>query len=239
MATKRLNSELRDLNENPPDNFSAGPVYLDHKRDLFHWEATLIGPEDSLYSGGIFFLDINFSKDHPFRPPKIKFTTKIYHPNISAKGEIMDLDILEDKWNPTITIRQVFNSIIALLIDPKKPKSAPLYFPIRHRYGRKKTRNHWDNIDKEMARAWTTKYGKYDDDTPEVEMRKYIYNRHNDIRCKGVEKPTSVKKKGGGSGCHMYETIVNPKTGRKVSIFGRIGKNVLSNYMLKIGGINI
>ena len=62
-----------------------------------------MGPPDSPYSGGVFFLNITFPTDYPFKPPKVSFTTKIYHPNINANGSIC-LDILRDQWSPALTI---------------------------------------------------------------------------------------------------------------------------------------
>ena len=58
---------------------------------------------DSPYAGGVFFLSIMFPTDYPFKPPKVSFTTKIYHPNINANGSIC-LDILRDQWSPALTI---------------------------------------------------------------------------------------------------------------------------------------
>lgn len=58
---------------------------------------------DSPYTGGVFFLSITFPTDYPFKPPKVSFTTKIYHPNINANGSIC-LDILRDQWSPALTI---------------------------------------------------------------------------------------------------------------------------------------
>lgn len=58
---------------------------------------------DSPYSGGVFFLSITFPTDYPFKPPKVAFSTKIYHPNINSNGSIC-LDILRDQWSPALTI---------------------------------------------------------------------------------------------------------------------------------------
>lgn len=113
MALKRIQKELEEINDDPPSNCSAGPV----GDDMFHWSATIMGPGDSPYSGGIFFLNIRFPGDYPFKPPKISFETRIYHCNISSNGAIC-LDILKDHWSPALTLSKILLSISSLLTDP-------------------------------------------------------------------------------------------------------------------------
>merc|ERR1712130_604329 len=112
-ATKRINKELADLTKDPPSSCSAGPV----GDDLFHWQSTIMGPKESPYEGGIFFLNIHFPTDYPFKPPKVQFTTKIYHCNVNNNGSIC-LDILQSQWSPALTISKVLLSVCSLLTDP-------------------------------------------------------------------------------------------------------------------------
>lgn len=145
MALKRINKELQDLGRDPPAQCSAGPV----GDDLFHWQATIMGPPESPYQGGVFFLTIHFPTDYPFKPPKVAFTTRIYHPNINSNGSIC-LDILRSQWSPALTISKVLLSICSLLCDPNPddplvPEIARIFKTDRDKYT-------------ELAREWTRKY---------------------------------------------------------------------------------
>lgn len=113
MTTRRLNKELNDITHDPPSNCSAGII----NEDIFHWKATIMGPEDTPYHNGVFYLEIWFPSDFPFKPPKVNFITKIYHPNIDSSGNIC-LDILKDAWSPALSISKVLLSICSLLAEP-------------------------------------------------------------------------------------------------------------------------
>ena len=142
---QRITKELKEIQNDPPANCSAGP----EGDDMYEWQASIMGPKDSPYEGGVFWLKIHFPKDYPFKPPKVMFLTRIYHPNISSSGAIC-IDILKDNWSPALTISKVLLCICSLLDDPNPDD--PLVPDIAEQY--KKARAAYDIT----ARQWTQNY---------------------------------------------------------------------------------
>ena len=87
--------------------------------DVFHWKGYIIGPPETPFEKGVFELDIVVPKNYPLRPPKIKFITKVFHPNIHFKTGEICLDLLKNAWSAVYTLQSVCRSIIALLAHPE------------------------------------------------------------------------------------------------------------------------
>jgi len=114
-ALKRIMKEIKNLEKDVLPNMTAGPVTT---LDYFKWEATIQGPPDSPYEGGVFRLSITFPQDYPFSPPQIIFLTQVYHPNVTTSSGTICLDILKSNWSPALNIGKVLLSISSLLTDP-------------------------------------------------------------------------------------------------------------------------
>lgn len=145
IRNKRLKNELAQIKTSTTTYCSAGL----RKDNLTEWDATIFGPDDSPYQGGVFSLNMDFPEKYPLKPPHVTFKTKIYHPNINISGGIC-LDILKEKWSPALSVSHVLLSICSMLTDPNPDD--PLVPEIAHQY--KYNRNKYN----ETAKLWTKQF---------------------------------------------------------------------------------
>ncbi|KAK7045768.1 geranylgeranyl pyrophosphate synthetase [Paramarasmius palmivorus] len=85
----------------------------------FHLKGSFTGPEGTPYEGGHFEVDIVIPDAYPFQPVKMKFITKVYHPNVSSASGAICLDILKDAWSPVLTLKSTLISLQSLLCSPE------------------------------------------------------------------------------------------------------------------------
>jgi len=142
---KRIQKETERLLKNPIPGISATP----HKDNLRYFDVVIAGPKDSAYEKGTFKLELFLPDDYPMVPPKVRFLTKIYHPNVDRLGRIC-LDILKDKWSPALQIDKVCLSIQLLLAAPNPDDPLDT-----------KVAGHWKKDEAgamKVAREWTKKH---------------------------------------------------------------------------------
>ena len=122
---KRIKEEFHEININLPSNIGV-TVGLPDEDNIFLWQCSLMGPKDTSYRDGIFFIRIRFPDNYPDKRPEVVFKTPIYHLNINPiKSEYKSLEPLGyvaisslENWKPDYTIRQVLCDIFALLYMP-------------------------------------------------------------------------------------------------------------------------
>ena len=140
----RILKEWEDFRSNPLIRCTAGPKH----DNLLKWKATIVGPSDTPYEGGLFLLSITFPSEYPYIPPKLVFDTKIYHPNIDYKTGYICLNILKPKsWTPALTIKKVILSISSLLNEPNFDDPIYLFMEKNNNQRYKK-----------IAKQWTLQY---------------------------------------------------------------------------------
>ncbi|KAH7667192.1 ubiquitin-conjugating enzyme E2 C protein [Dioscorea alata] len=110
---KRLQSELMALMMSGDPGVSAFP----EGDNIFCWKGTITGSKDTVYEGMVYKLALSFPNDYPFKPPKVKFDSSCFHPNVDVYGNIC-LDILQDKWSSAYDVRTILISIQSLLGEP-------------------------------------------------------------------------------------------------------------------------
>jgi ubiquitin-conjugating enzyme E2 A len=113
-ARRRLIRDLQKIRMEPPEGITAGPSDGDN---MMLWQAVIFGPDETIWEGGTFFLTMEFSEEYPKKAPKVRFVSKIFHPNVYVDGQIC-LDILSSQWSPVYSVSSILTSIQSLLADP-------------------------------------------------------------------------------------------------------------------------
>ena len=131
-AMKKIKQEFKELNSDPISNIGV-TIGLPNEDNIFEWQCSLLGPKDTSYSGGLFFLRVNFPEDYPEKPPEVCFKTPIYHVNINPHKPKTNGPGVEglghvcistlNWWKPTYTMREVLTNIFALFYmgNPDSP----------------------------------------------------------------------------------------------------------------------
>lgn len=114
---KRIGKEYEEITKNPPAGMT---ISLVDESDLHKWIITMDGPKNSPYAGGKFTLNLVLPAEYPFKPPKISFKTRIFHPNISNDDTgSMCLGLLKpESWKPPTRIAAVLEAAKQLLSEP-------------------------------------------------------------------------------------------------------------------------
>ena len=118
IAQQRIQREFREVVKSKEIAESGVQLELVND-DLSELAGMVAGPPDTPYAGGKYKLEIKIPDTYPFSPPKVRFITKIWHPNISSVTGAICLDILKDQWAAAMTLRTVLLSIQALLAAPE------------------------------------------------------------------------------------------------------------------------
>jgi ubiquitin-conjugating enzyme E2 L3 len=114
-ANRRLQKELADMRASGLKSFRDIEV---DDRNILIWSGSIC-PDNPPYNKGAFRIEIVFPAEYPFKPPKIAFKTKIYHPNIDEKGQVCLPIISAENWKPATKTDQVIQALVQLVNEPE------------------------------------------------------------------------------------------------------------------------
>ncbi|XP_010445437.1 PREDICTED: ubiquitin-conjugating enzyme E2-17 kDa-like [Camelina sativa] len=149
LSSSHLRFGLKYLNKYHSTNVTT--VIVDD--NIFHWEATLIGPVNTPYEGGVFKMSLHFPPDYPNNPPKVCFVTKICHPNISDNGGIYLRVLKSTYWHP-MPINLLFKRLVGKLIEPEADDEDQINENLANLYKSDRTKF------EAMARVMTNQYAR-------------------------------------------------------------------------------
>jgi ubiquitin-conjugating enzyme E2 D/E len=118
-GAKRILAEYADIARK--ESAGDGPVHgwqvFVSAADCRSWKAVLGGLDGDPYSGGHWLVTLDFPRDYPFKPPAVRFCTRIYHPNINSDGRVC-LGVLREGWSPALTAAKVLSALRSLVLTP-------------------------------------------------------------------------------------------------------------------------
>eukprot|EP00008_Paramoeba_atlantica_P012356 CAMPEP_0201479448 /NCGR_PEP_ID=MMETSP0151_2-20130828/4147_1 /ASSEMBLY_ACC=CAM_ASM_000257 /TAXON_ID=200890 /ORGANISM="Paramoeba atlantica, Strain 621/1 / CCAP 1560/9" /LENGTH=164 /DNA_ID=CAMNT_0047860945 /DNA_START=79 /DNA_END=573 /DNA_ORIENTATION=+ len=132
-AFNRLMREYRELTLNPPEGITAGPM---NEGNFFEWESLVVGPPDTPFEGGAFEAKLLFPSDYPHAPPKMIFTSRMWHPNIFKSGEVCisilhppgedptNYESFQERWSPAQSVEKILLSVMSMLAEPNDESPA-------------------------------------------------------------------------------------------------------------------
>ncbi|TKA31015.1 hypothetical protein B0A50_01983 [Salinomyces thailandicus] len=148
---RRLQKEIADILKDTHSGITVtSPSGSTDITDFTHFKGHFRGPPDTPYEGGSYEVTIKITPEYPFKPPEMRFITKIWHPNVSSQTGAICLDTLGSAWSPVLTLKSALISLQSLLSspEPKDPQDAEVASMLLTR----------PEEFKHVAREWAQKY---------------------------------------------------------------------------------
>ena len=109
----------------------AGHATAASDADMYVWWATVIGPENSEWENAVLTLRLTFPEQYPDKPPRVRFTCEMFHPNVYSDGNVC-LSLLNENWSAAYSVSSILTAVRSLLTDPNpnspaNPEAAQLF----------------------------------------------------------------------------------------------------------------
>merc|ERR1712029_999561 len=104
--------------------------------NFFEWEAAITGPEGTYFEDGVFIATLSFPQGYPLNPPKMKFKSDLFHPNIYPDGRVcisilhppgadpLGYESSSERWSPVQSIEKILLSVMSMVAEPNTESPA-------------------------------------------------------------------------------------------------------------------
>jgi ubiquitin-conjugating enzyme E2 A len=111
--------DLKNIRKDSPEGITAQP----DPGNIFCWTGEIHGPPETEWEGGVFKIVLDFLESYPTEAPKVRFITKIFHPNVDENGNVC-VDVLQNNWTATSDVLSILISLQILLTCPNPASPA-------------------------------------------------------------------------------------------------------------------
>uniref|UniRef100_A0A6U3B4Y0 UBC core domain-containing protein n=1 Tax=Paramoeba aestuarina TaxID=180227 RepID=A0A6U3B4Y0_9EUKA len=118
-ARRRLVSDLKKLQKEPTFGIIATPC----ENNIMLWHCWVFGPPETVWEGATFRVSIEYTEEYPVKPPRVRFESKVFHPNVYENGDVC-MDLLQKRWSPQYDTAAILTSLQSLLPDPNPESPA-------------------------------------------------------------------------------------------------------------------
>lgn len=181
---RRLKGEQRLYTKKPPEmmRFKFNPD------DMTSVQGWILGPQDTVYEGGVFPIHIKIKKDYPFEAPDVRFGSEMYHPNVYSSGMIC-VDVLSSQWMETMNLESTATCLQLLLQEPNCDSPANGTASRAYRNDR---RAYNEEVRKLVAKFSVAKFNKAN---PDLAPFKYTPSASEEVLLQKGVKPGKTKSK--------------------------------------------
>ena len=122
-SSDRLIQEYKNLSLYPLSNLGF-TLSLISENNIYRWITSILGPKDTPYRAGLFYVEIIFQKLYPEEAPKMIFKTPIYHPNVNILESTNNLELGQvafkaiNNWKSSDNTRELIFKLYYLFYYP-------------------------------------------------------------------------------------------------------------------------
>ncbi|XP_017846135.1 ubiquitin-conjugating enzyme E2 H [Drosophila busckii] len=89
--------------------------------DMSNLDVRLEGPMGTAYEGGVWTVNVAMPQEYPLKAPRLRFVTKILHPNIEFTTGLVCMNVFKQAWSANYDLLNIFETFLPQLLRHPNP----------------------------------------------------------------------------------------------------------------------